>query len=220
MTARSTRVTLALTALYLGGASGAWALEYGTVVSSTPVVAQVPVTQRQCVDEAAAAPAPTSGAGALLGAVIGAAVGHSFGGGTGRAAATGVGAVAGAAIGNTMEASRAPPVAGTVQRCSNVTQYEPRTVGYDVVYDYAGVRRSARLAQDPGPRIGLEVTVTPVGALPAGRAAAAAPPPVPARPGYRSPADWQTDDEESPPPSRRAAAPQPVLYTTPAPGSR
>jgi len=44
-----------------------------------------------------------SGAGAILGAVIGGVVGNRFGGGTGRALATGAGVVGGAIAGNAIE---------------------------------------------------------------------------------------------------------------------
>lgn len=44
-----------------------------------------------------------SGAGAVLGAVIGGVIGNRFGGGTGRALATGAGVVGGAVIGNAVE---------------------------------------------------------------------------------------------------------------------
>jgi outer membrane lipoprotein SlyB len=44
-----------------------------------------------------------SGAGAVLGAVIGGVVGNRFGGGSGRALATGVGVVGGAVVGNAIE---------------------------------------------------------------------------------------------------------------------
>ena len=57
-----------------------------------------------------------------------------------RAGATGIGAVAGAAIGNGVEVNAAnayPPTAVPVQRCQTVSAYEDRTIGYDVVYEYA-----------------------------------------------------------------------------------
>ena len=44
-----------------------------------------------------------TGAGVILGAVIGGVVGNRFGGGTGRALATGAGAVGGAIVGNAIE---------------------------------------------------------------------------------------------------------------------
>jgi uncharacterized protein YcfJ len=145
-------------------ATAGWAAEYGTVVSSTPLVMAVPIPQRLCSDEPVSYQQPPSGAGALIGAIAGAAIGNSIGSGSGRAAATGIGLIAGSAIGNRAEAEGAPVVDATVQRCRTVTRYENRTVAYDVVYDYQGVRRSVRLAQDPGERIALEVNVVPAGA--------------------------------------------------------
>lgn len=171
----------ALVAAALLASTGAWAVDYGTVISSMPVTAQVPVVQRQCSDETVRYQAPSNGAGAVIGAIAGAVVGSQFGGGAGHAVATGLGMVAGAAIGDQVQANANPPVAATQQRCRNLTQYENRLVGYDVVYEYQGVRRSARLAQDPGARIALDVNVVPAGAQPL-------PPPVAApQPVYTDP---------------------------------
>jgi uncharacterized protein YcfJ len=160
MTISSLPVKVAVTTLCLA-ATGAWAAQFGMVVSSTPVVTSVPVTQQQCFNEPVAYQ-QRSGAGALIGAVTGAAIGHNFGGGAGRAVATGIGMVAGAAIGDQVEAGAYPPATTMATRCRNVTHYESRTVGYDVVYDYQGMRRSVRLPQDPGDRIALAVNVAPV----------------------------------------------------------
>jgi uncharacterized protein YcfJ len=151
---------VALTMLCLA-TTGALATQFGTVISSTPVVSSVPVTQQQCVNEPLVYQ-QRSGAGALIGAVTGAAIGHNFGGGAGRAVATGIGMVAGAAIGDQVEAGAYPPVTTMATRCRNVTRYENRTVGYDVVYDYRGMRRSVRMAQDPRDRIALNVDVAPM----------------------------------------------------------
>jgi len=192
-------------------ATGAGAAEFGTVVSSTPVVASVPVVQRQCADEPVAQPQRSGGAGALLGAVVGAAIGNTFGAGSGRAAATGLGMIAGAALGNAADTEASAPAA-TAQRCRDLTRYEQRTVGYDVVYDYQGVRRSVRLAQDPGDRIALDIQVVPAGAQAPARRPVAPPAPV-----YRSPADLPYDDEAPPPPPRVVYAPQPVTYAAPPP---
>ena len=151
----------------LGALCGnAFASEYGTVVSSTPVMGQIAVPERDCIDQQVAVPQRSSGGGAVVGALIGGAVGNSVGAGMGRAAATAIGAVAGAAIGNQAEANAAPPAVSTVQRCRTVTRREDRVIGYDVVYDYGGSRRTARLAQDPGgpgSRIALDVNVAPSG---------------------------------------------------------
>ena len=154
-------------ALSCAAASSAWAAEYGTVVSSTPIVAAVPVPQRECVDQPIVYQQPNTGVGALIGAITGAAIGNNVGGGAGRAAATGIGLVAGSIIGDRIEGDSAPPVASTVRQCRTVTRYENRTIGFDVVYDYQGVRRHAQLARDPGDRIALSVAVAPAyGAAP------------------------------------------------------
>ena len=169
-------VTALLTA---AGCSGTWAADYGTVISSTPVVAQVAAPQRQCTEEQWVYPPRNSGVGAALGAIAGAAVGSQFGSGSGRAAATALGLVAGSVIGERVETDGAPAPTRTVERCRTVTRMEPRIIGYDVVYEYQGVQRTARLAQEPGERIALEVA--PVGQVPPARwsgdtTAAAAPP--------------------------------------------
>jgi hypothetical protein len=160
----------------------------------------VPIPQRLCADEAVSVQQPTSGAGALIGAIAGAAIGNSVGSGAGRAAATGIGLIAGSEIGNRAEANGAPVVNGTVQRCRTVTRYENRTVAYDVVYDYQGVRRSVRLAQDPGERIALEVNVVPAGAVAQGRL------PAPTAPVYAQPQPDVVYEQ----------APPPVVYAQPA----
>lgn len=207
MTLRSIPVKVAIASLCCA-ATGAWATEYGNVVSSTPVYASVPVVQQQCFDEPVAYQRPGSGAGALLGAIAGAAIGNSIGNGSGRAVATGIGMITGAAIGDQVEVNGSPPVTTTAQRCRNVTRYESRPVGYDVVYEFQGVRRSVRLPQDPGSQIALDVSVTPAGGQPPpGQLAQPLPPPV-----YGSRADVVY--EPGPPPV--VYAPPPV-YARPWP---
>jgi uncharacterized protein YcfJ len=155
-------VTIPFIAAGLAGAcSAALATEYGTVVSSTPVTAQVAVPQRQCSDQPVLVQPPNTGGGALLGAIVGGVVGNNVGGGFGRAAATGLGIVAGSAIGDRVEAAGNPPVETTVRNCQTLMSYENRVVGYDVVYEYNGQRYSTRMAQDPGARIALNVAVSP-----------------------------------------------------------
>lgn len=161
--ARAPFSVVAAAALLFSG--GAWATEYGTVLSSTPVTAQVAVPQSQCNDEPALVQQPPSGVGSLLGAVVGGVVGNQFGSGAGRAAATGLGAVAGSVVGNNIESANNPPAATTVRRCRTVSRYENRLVGYDVTYEYNGQRYTTRMAQDPGSRIALNVNVAPQGAL-------------------------------------------------------
>ncbi|MBV8125501.1 MAG: glycine zipper 2TM domain-containing protein [Burkholderiaceae bacterium] len=135
----------------------------GTVISSTPITAQVPIPSQQCFDQPVAVQQPNTGGGAVAGALVGGLLGSTVGHGADRAVATGVGAVAGAVVGNSIEAANNPPGSATVRRCQTVMQYEPRTIGYDVVYEYQGQRYTTRLAQNPGAQIALNVTA--VGAL-------------------------------------------------------
>jgi uncharacterized protein YcfJ len=148
-----------------------FAAELATVVSSTPVMAQVPVPRQQCAQgEQYVQQAPT-GIGAVVGAVAGGVIGNAIGGGFGRAAATGLGVVAGSVVGNQAEANANPVTAVPVTRCQTVTSYESRVVGYDVTYDYAGQRYTTRMASNPGRQFAVDVR-------PAG---AAAPAPLPAQ---------------------------------------
>jgi uncharacterized protein YcfJ len=207
---------LALTAV---ASSATWAVEYGRVISSTPVVSSVPMSQRECVNETGAAPSSRSsgsGAGAAVGALFGAALGNTLGHGTGRAASTAVGMIAGAALGNHAEEQEANrnAAAATTQRCRDVTRYEQRAVGYDVVYEYQGVQRSVRLAQPPGDRIALEVQVMPAGAM--NPPVSAMPPQLPAqRPVYRMPGDAAPYDDRDAPRTVYVPAPAPVYAAQP-----
>jgi uncharacterized protein YcfJ len=200
--------------LAMSGAAGA-ATEYGTVVSSTPVLSQVSIPERSCIDEEVTTAArPRSGAGAVVGAVIGGVIGNQVGHGTGRAAATGIGAVLGAAVGDHAEADAAAPERSVVQRCRTTRRVEDRLVGYDVVYEHNGVRRSARLPQDPGgpgARIAVEVQVTPSAAARSGRVGT----PVPSGTSRRSTVDEEADyaDEDYTVQTRRV----PYPYYVPAP---
>jgi uncharacterized protein YcfJ len=211
---------LPLAALALGLAGGAHAAaEYGTVVSSTPVYAQVPASDRVCTDDVVTTAPRTTGAGAVAGAIFGGVIGNQFGHGAGRAAATGLGVVLGSAIGNQAEANGTPPQTSTVQRCQNVSRYEDRVVGYDVVYEYAGMQRTARMAQDPGgpgSRIAVDVNITGAGA-PARASRGTPVPPVGAQPAY-SGEPVGVPAYQAPPPARVVYATPPVpAYYYPAP---
>jgi uncharacterized protein YcfJ len=127
------------------------------VVSSTPVIVSVPVASQSCSEGQQIVQTPPSGAGALIGAIAGGVIGNSVGGGFGRAAATGVGVVAGSLVGNGIEAANTPATAVPVRNCQNFTRYETRTIGYDVVYEYAGQRYSTRMTRDPGQQFAVNV---------------------------------------------------------------
>ena len=154
-------------------AAGAGAQEVGRVISSTPVIQQVAVPRTYCSQPTYVAPPPTSGAGGLMGGIAGAAIGSTIGGGTGTAAAMLLGTIGGAIVGNNIEANGQRPQA--VQNCTTETGYENRTLGYNVVYEYAGREYSTQMANDPGPTIQLQVS-------PVGGGSSYAPPPQAAGP--------------------------------------
>jgi uncharacterized protein YcfJ len=137
--------------------------EQGRVISSTPIIQQVAVPQQVCTDEQVTYPGRKSGAGAVMGAIAGGAAGNAIGDGSGRAAATVIGLIGGAMLGNRIEGS-SPPQTEIVRNCGTQTFYEPRTVAYDVVYEYAGRQYRTQMAQDPGRYVRLNVT--PVDAMP------------------------------------------------------
>jgi uncharacterized protein YcfJ len=203
----------ALAALF---APSAFATVYGTIVSSTPVYAQTNIPQRVCTDEPVTVQQRPSGAGAVAGAIVGGAVGNAFGAGQGRAAATALGVVLGATVGDRAEAQSLPPATATARRCRTVSQSEDRVVGYDVVYDYSGVRRTARLAQDPGaPGERIALDVAPAGAVASnrpGRVGQAVPPPG-ARRAVPRPDDEVIEQDDA----EYAAAPPRVVYAAPYP---
>ena len=167
----------------------AQAADFASVVSSTPVIVSVPVPRQQCSDGQQFVQQRPSGAGALIGAIAGGVIGHNLGNDVGRAAATVFGAVAGAVVGDQVEAANSPVTEVPVRRCQTISSYENRTVGYDVIYDYAGQRYSARMARDPGRQLAVNVQPAEGGSAPA-------------------PADYGR--EGTPVPSN--SAPQPAYY--------
>lgn len=149
------------------------AQEQARVISSTPIVQQVAVPQQVCRDETVYSAPRTSGGGALLGAIAGGAVGNAIGGGSGRAAATALGLVGGAFLGNQVEGQGRPPEYQDARRCDTETFYENRTVGYTVVYEYAGRQYTTRTDRDPGGW--LPVNVQPLADVRHGRTYSSAP---------------------------------------------
>jgi uncharacterized protein YcfJ len=129
--------------------------EQGRVLSATPVTQQVGVPRQVCGNETVYSGNRTSGAGAVIGAIAGGAAGNAVGRGHGRSAATALGVIGGAVLGNQVEGGQ--PQYQNVQRCTTETYYENRTLGYDVVYEYAGRQYTTRTATDPGPWLPLSV---------------------------------------------------------------
>lgn len=134
------------------------------------------------------------GPGTVLGAIVGGVIGHQFGNSTaGRDHGTVAGALIGGLVGNAAErdaeagvrsASREVvvdrvPVTREVQRCSDVADSREVIVGYDVRYEYNGREFRARLPNDPGQEMPVNVDVRPP--------AARAPYDGPRTPRYRGP---------------------------------
>lgn len=141
----------------------AWA----NVTRVNPIYHTVQVTQprQQCYQQPVARnQSGGNTAGTLLGAVIGGALGNTVGNGDGRKAATVAGAVVGGVVGHRVASSDDRVVQDSVTRCrqiQNVGQ-ERRIVGYDVEYRYRGHAYLSRLDYDPGERVRVRVSVTPV----------------------------------------------------------
>ena len=164
---KTTALVMGVIGLAAAGAAGAQ--EVGRVISSTPVVQQVPVSRQVCAPQPVVTAPQSSGGGAVIGAIVGGILGNQIGHGMGRAAATGIGAIAGAAVGDNVE-RRTDPYGYPVAQCTTQTSYENRTVGYNVQYEYGGKTFNVQMPHDPGPTVQLQVT--PVGI---GTAQAAAP---------------------------------------------
>lgn len=143
--------------LLAGWSTFASAEEVGRVITSTPVIQQVAVPRQVCSNQPMAVQQPNTGAGAVMGGIAGGAMGNAIGGGSGRAAATAIGLIGGAILGNNIEGSGSTYVQN-VQQCNTQTFYENRTVGYNVVYEYAGKEFSVQMPYDPGPTIRLQLT--------------------------------------------------------------
>ncbi|MDD2728691.1 hypothetical protein [Malikia sp.] len=145
--------------------------EMAHVVSSTPVMQQVPVTRQVCQDEAVTRGGQKSGAGALMGGLAGGAIGNAIGKGSGNAAATALGLFGGAILGNSIE-GEAPPETQMVRRCYPQTVYESHVSAYNVVYEFGGKQYSAQMPSDPGQYVQLQITPIvprpPSGYAPAG----------------------------------------------------
>ncbi len=132
----------------------------GRVLSSTPIVAQVGVPRQVCTTQQVPVAQPRSGAGAAVGALAGGVLANAAAHGPGQAAATLMGIMGGAMIGDRLEGPAGVSMQ-SVQRCSQQVVYEHQTVGYNVVYRYAGKQYAVQMPHDPGKTIALKVS--PVG---------------------------------------------------------
>lgn len=134
---------------------GAQAQEVGQVISRTAVYQQAAAPRQTCTQTPVMAPTPSSGGGAIIGALAGGLIGSQLGGRDSKGLTAMAGVIGGALLGDKAESQSNAPQSTT---CSTQTVYENRLVGYNVVYEYAGKQYNVQLPQDPGPTISLQVT--------------------------------------------------------------
>ena len=131
-----------------------------TIISSTPITQTVSNPQQQCHSEIVQVQGKKSGAGAVMGAIAGGAIGNQLGSGAGNTVATMVGLVGGAMAGNAIEGESAPTTQ-EVQKCETINVMSERTVGYTIVYSYAGIDYSVRGQYPHSPGSQFPVNVVP-----------------------------------------------------------
>ncbi len=104
----------------------------------------------------------------VFGAIIGGLLGNRVGNGNGRVAATAAGAVAGGVVGNNLAAASeqhaGEPQYITQRHCrpTGAAATSRRVIAYEVEYRYRGDVYNSRLNYDPGDRMRVRVSVTPV----------------------------------------------------------
>ena len=183
---RSTRSSRALPVLALGLAFSATAAladrpgrdrdafgdtfrDHARVISAEPQYEQVNTPRQVCrtvlVPEVRHQRGDAGLAGPIVGGVAGGLVGSQFGRGEGRVASAAVGAIAGALLGQHLADRPADATVvheREVQRCRQVDDWSSRLSGYRVTYEYAGNVYTTTLPYDPGRRLAVQVSVSPV----------------------------------------------------------
>lgn len=134
---------------------------YAQVLRASPVyeMVRVRVPEERCEGREGRDGGDPTG-GTVVGAVVGGALGNRVGKGDGRKAATVAGAVIGGAIGRRIDKNNGS-AEGTRCRTVEVVREERRLTGYDVEYQYKGEKYMSRLANDPGNRLRIRVSVIP-----------------------------------------------------------
>ena len=149
--------------------------EFARVTHVEPIVVQTQrrIPRRECWDEDVRYETQghqrKSYTGPILGGIIGGAIGNELGAGQdNKKVGAVVGAVLGASIGNDISRNshqRGNTVEYRTETRCNVQQdveYYERVTGYKVTYRYNGRTYHTRMDRDPGKRIQVRVTVSPV----------------------------------------------------------
>jgi uncharacterized protein YcfJ len=149
--------------------------DYARVISVTPQLEQVNVPRQECRTEYEAPqrqpqrePERSAG-GAIIGGLAGGLLGSQVGGGNGKIAAAAVGAITGAIIGDRVDNEnngnnnnfQGNNQSRQVRQCRNIDNWETRTTGYAVTYEYNNRTYTSMMPYDPGARIKLHVSLTP-----------------------------------------------------------
>lgn len=163
---------LALTAA-LPAAHAADFEDYARVVNVTPQVEQVNMPRQECRTEYETSQrhhqpqGERSAGGSIIGGIAGGLLGAQVGGGNGRVAAAAAGALTGAIVGDRMDNngnnnnSQPSYESRPVRQCRNIDNWESRTNGYAVTYEYHNRTYTTVMPYDPGSRLRLHVSLTP-----------------------------------------------------------
>jgi uncharacterized protein YcfJ len=138
--------------------------DFARVVRVSPQVEQYNQPQQECRTEYVqqVQPQQRGMGGSIIGGIAGGILGNQVGGGNGRTAATAVGAIAGAITGDRVENNNGGYAAEQpVRHCRVIDNWQTRTNGYAVTYEYNGRSYTSVMPYDPGERIRVHVSVAP-----------------------------------------------------------
>jgi uncharacterized protein YcfJ len=139
--------------------------DFARVVSVAPQLEQVNYPQQECRTEYVPVQRQQQRGvgGSIVGGLAGGILGNQVGGGNGRTVATAAGAIAGAIVGDRMENSNAGAVVEQqpVRQCRTIDNWQTRTNGYAVTYEYHGHTYTSVMPYDPGERMRVRVSVMP-----------------------------------------------------------
>lgn len=163
-----TRAGMLISLLCVGTLSTAFAADYedfARVMSVMPQVEQVNYPQQECRTEYIPVQRQQQRGmgGSIIGGLAGGIIGNQVGGGSGRTAATAAGAIAGAIVGDRLENNDGAVMTEhqPVRQCRTVDNWQSRTNGYAVTYEYHGRTYTTVMPYDPGERMRVRVSVMP-----------------------------------------------------------
>lgn len=99
--------------------------------------------------------------GEIIGGIVGGIVGNQIGKGGGKTAATGAGALIGSIVGDNLQHGGSA-AAGTTEKqrvCVQKERAKKIITGYEVVYEYDGVRQTGVMSYKPGDYVDISVGV-------------------------------------------------------------